>query len=151
MEQRVYRGKLSAEELTERLVQYFAAQPDVQAQRFQGGDGWLVQIGTGDSPATIRHAMTLAVVSLPEDAPGLRVTLGQQQWLTPDEAGNALIWALVAAMTTPWVLFLMLLPLREALRATPLHHAVWEQVDAYATAHGATRETADRLQHPVAG
>lgn len=150
MEQRRYRGELSAADLAEALVRHFDPLPDVQAQKLQGGDGWLVQVGTGDDPKVVRHAVTLAITPVERPDAGLRVTMGQQQWLMPDEAGMALVYALIAALLTPWVLFLMLLPLRGALRSTGLPSQVWDAVEEYVAAHGGVAAAAEQLEHPHA-
>ena len=148
MEQRVYGGNLSAVGLAEALVRHFDPIPDVQAQKFEGGDGWLVQVGTGDDPKVVRHAVTVAITPLADGQSGVRVTMGQQQWLMPDEAGMALVWAIIAAMVTPWVLFLMLLPLREAILSTGLPRQVWEQIEAYARQEGGALQGSETLAHP---
>ena len=150
MEQRVYGGNLSAAGLAEALVRHFDPLPDVQAQKFEGGDGWLVQVGTGDDPAVVRHAVTVAITPLADGQSGLRVTIGQQQWLMPDEAGMALVWAIIAAIVTPWVLFLMLLPLREAILSTGLPRQVWEQIEVETGRGGGTLQGAETLAHPQA-
>ena len=58
MEQRIYRGNLSPAGLAEYLVQQFDPREDLQAQDLGQGDAHAVQIGRGDVPKDLRHAVT---------------------------------------------------------------------------------------------
>jgi hypothetical protein len=148
MEQRTYHGNVSAEGLADFLAQHYGAQHNVQAQRFGEGDSLLVQIGYGDDPAHIRHAVTIAVAATKDEQPGIVVTMGQRQWITPDEAEHAAFWGLLAVILTPWVLFALLWPLSEVISSSTLPGDIWSSVEAYAASQGATNTAATLLTHP---
>src|SRR5579871_660292 len=105
MEQRTYHGDVSAEGLADFLVQRYSTQHDTLAQRIGNGDSLLVQIGHGNNLAHIRHAVTIAIAASKDEQPGIVVTMGQRQWITPEEAEHAAFWGLLAWLITPWVLF----------------------------------------------
>ena len=65
MEQRIYHGEVSPGELADHLVQQYDPRPDVQAQKLGEGDSLLVQIGRGDQPEKVRHAVTVAITRAP--------------------------------------------------------------------------------------
>src|SRR4051812_11891163 len=102
MEQRVYHGSVTPMELADYLVQQYDPQPDLQAQKAGEGASLMVQVGRGDTPEERRHAVTLAITQAPDGQPGVVLTLGQQQWLTPKMATYTAMMGLVSALVTPW-------------------------------------------------
>lgn len=147
MEKRVYRGNITAEELADHLVQHYDPKPNLQAQKIGKDESFLVQIGYGDTPADIRHALTVAIAKT-EDGSGVSVAMGQRQWITPDEAKHAAFWGLLAVLVTPWVLFALIWPLGEAISSTSLPGDIWSLVDTYAVSHGASMSYSEPLSHP---
>lgn len=83
MEQRVYEGSVSPQELAQALINEWD-RDDTVAQGFGDGDRLIVQIGQreagwfSDEP---RQAITLDIEAV---ANGLQVTMGQQQWYKDD-------------------------------------------------------------------
>jgi hypothetical protein len=148
MEQRTYRGDVSAEGLADFLVRRYDPQHNVQAQRFGEGDSILVQIGHGDAPAQIRHAVTVAISATKDELPGIVVTMGQRQWITPDEATHAAFWGLLAVLITPWVLFALLWPLSEVISSSTLPNDIWGAVETYAASQGGVTSESTLLTHP---
>lgn len=151
MEQRTYRGKLSAEGLADFLVQRYDPQVNIQAQRLGAGDSVLVQIGYGENPDRVRHAVTVAIAATTDGEPGLVVTMGQRQWITPEEAGHAAFWGLLAILITPWVLFALLWPLSEMISSTTLPDDVWTSITTYTGSFGVETGSASVLNHPHIG
>ena len=80
MERRTFSGTFNAATLAEHLVSHFDPQPNLQAQDLGQGGAHLVQIGRGDQPAELRHAVTVAIADIGDGS--VTVALGQQQWLT---------------------------------------------------------------------
>src|SRR4029079_13083449 len=76
MEQRIYHGNVTSEGLANYVVQRFDPQHDLQAQKLGEGDSLVVQIGRGDTPEEIRHAVTLGITRAPDSEQGVAVTMG---------------------------------------------------------------------------
>jgi hypothetical protein len=151
VEQRVYHGSVTPVELADFLVQQFDPQRDLQAQKMGEGDSLMVQIGRGDVPEELRHAVTLAITRAPNGQPGVAVTMGQQQWLTPKMASYAAMMGLISVLVTPWVLFALIWPLSEMVGSTSLPADIWNTVDTYLASRGATRTPDRELAHPHGG
>jgi hypothetical protein len=149
MEQRIYRGNLTPEELADHLVNHFDPQNDLQAQKIGSGGSFVVQIGRGDVPKDIRHAVSLGISPAP-DGPGVAVTMGRQQWISPGSATGAAALAMVSVMVTPWALFGLLWPLSDAIGRQSLPRDVWEVVDVFAGSRGAILAGTQELTHPHA-
>jgi hypothetical protein len=148
MEQRTYHGTISPGELADHLVQHFDPQPDIQAQKLGEGDSLAVQIAGGDDRANQRNVLTLAIVRATDAEQGVTVTIGQQQWITPEMAGHAAVIALIGVLVTPWALFGLLWPIREAVSAYTRVSSIWNTVETYTLAHGATPASSTNLTHP---
>lgn len=145
MEQRIYRGEVSAEGLADYLVQRFDPQPDMQAQKLGQGESWIVQVARGDKPEDRSHALSVAIARTGE---GLTVTMGQQQWLTPQLAGYTAMMGLIALLVTPWVLFALIWPVTHLIGSTTLPGEVWSAVDTYMASQGAARDQDRHVTHP---
>lgn len=148
MEQRIYRGYISPAALAEYLVQHFDPQKDLQAQQIGQGGNSIVQIGRGDVPADLRNAVTVAITEAQDDEPGVAVTMGQQQWLTPSKATFAAAIGLVGVLITPLALFALLWPLSDLVGSTTLPGEVWTAIDTYVAAQGGTPGPTQELAHP---
>jgi hypothetical protein len=151
MEQRIYYGEVLPAELAGHLVQQYDPQPDLQAQQLGEGDSLLVQIGRGDQPEKLSHAVTVAITRAPEGASGLVVTMGQQQWLTPSMAGYAAMMGLISVLVTPWALFALIWPISHMLGSATLPGDIWNSIDLYMASRGASRGPDQPLAHPHAG
>lgn len=151
MEQRIYHGEVSPAELAAFLVQQYDPRHDVQAQILGEGDSLLVQIGRGDQPEKIRHAVTVAVTRAPGGEPGVAVTMGQQQWFSPHMAGFAAAMGLVSALITPWALFALLWPISDLVGSATLPGDIWNTIDLHMASRGAARGPDQQLAHPHLG
>ena len=150
MEQRIYRGSLSPADLADFLVTHFDPQENLQAQNIGHGGAHAVQIGRGDVPQEIRHAVTVAITSAPDGGGGLAVTMGQQQWLNQRMATFSAVIGLVGLLVTPFALFGLLWPLSEAIGHSTLPGEVWSTIDTYVASHGGTLDRTEELKHPHA-
>jgi len=151
VEQRIYHGNVPPEDLADHLVQQFDPKPDLQAQKLGEGDSLLVQIGRGDEPAKVRHAVTVAITRAADGAPGLALTMGQQQWFTPAMAGFTAMMGLISFMVTPWALFALVWPVSDMIGSATLPGDIWNSIDLYMASRGATRGPDQQLAHPHAG
>lgn len=148
MEQRVYHGSITPEGLANYLVQHYDPQENLQAQKVGEGNSLLVQIGHGDNPAEMRHAVTVAIAGSHSEEPGVTVTMGQRQWITEEEATHAAFWGLLALLLTPWVLFALLWPLSEMISRSTLPADIWTTIDTYAASQGSAIGQVESLVHP---
>jgi hypothetical protein len=151
MEQRVYRGDIDPEQLADYLVMHFDPQPDLQAQRVGQGRSLLVQIGRGDVPADLRDAVSVAIAESSDEAgDGITVTLGQQQWLTPQRATYTAAIGLVSLLVTPFALFALLWPLSEAVGNRTMVGNIWTAIDNYVVGQGGEVVRTQDIAHPHA-
>jgi hypothetical protein len=144
MEQRVYRGDIDPQELADFLVSHFDPQEDLQAQQIGQQGAHLVQIGRGDV-----HAVTVAIAR-DEDTFGLRVSMGQQQWLNPQTATHAAAIGLISLLITPWALFALLWPLSDVVGKATLPDDIWNAIDTYVAGKGGSLDITQQIQHPHA-
>ena len=149
MEQRTYKAAIDPQALADFLVGYFDPQENLQAQQIGQAGTHLVQIGRGDVPKELRHAVTVAITQN-EAGDGLTVSMGQQQWLTPQTATFAATMGLVGLLVTPFALFALLWPLSEALSSTTLPPDIWEAINTYIAGNGGSFVGTQQLQHPHA-
>jgi hypothetical protein len=150
MEQRIYHGNVSPEGLADYLVQYYGAQEHLRAQKLGQGDSLVVQIGHPHDNE-IRNAVTLGIHRTPENSTDLIVTMGEQQWITPQLAGYAAMMGLVSVLITPWALFALIWPVSQLLGSRVLPGEIWNAVQTYAMSQGAVPGTAQTLTHPHLG
>jgi hypothetical protein len=149
MERRVYHGNLSATALADHLVTTFDPQENLQAQRIGEGETCAVQIGRGDVPEDLRHAATVAITPLDDGGkPGIAVTLGQQQWLTPKMATYAATMGLISVLVTPWALFALLWPVSDLMGSMSLPECIWNEIDNYVITQGGQFDHTEELKHP---
>jgi len=149
MEQRTYRGNISPEALADHLVSQYDPKQDLQAQKIGQGDALMVQIGRGDIPTDMRHAVTVSIARAGEGE--VAVTMGQQQWLTPSMATYTAVMGIISLVVTPWALFALLWPMSEMIGSTTLPGDVWNTIDGYMASQGAVFGGAQDLRHPHAG
>ncbi len=150
MEQRIYGGAVSANDLSAFLVAHFDPQEDVQAQKIGQAGTNLVQIGRGDEPKDLHHALTVAITERQDGAGGVSVTMGQQQWLTPKSATFAASMGLVGLLVTPFALFALLWPISEIIGSSTLPSDIWNIIDSFVISRGGTVESVEHLKHPHA-
>ncbi len=150
MEQRTYHGNITPAGLSDYLVQKYDPQADLQAQKLGQGDSLMVQIGQGDTPDEIRHAVTIGITRSPNDPAALLVTMGQQQWIDPKMMGYVAMMGLIGIMVTPWALFALIWPISRMLGSTTLPSDIWNTIELYTTSQGAATGATQKLVHPHA-
>jgi hypothetical protein len=151
MEQRIYRGDIDPEQLADYLVSQFDPQENLQAQRIGQGRSLIVQIGRGDVPEELRDAVTVAIAEASDEAgDGIAVTLGQQQWLTPQRATYAAVIGLVSILVTPFALFALVWPLSQAVGTQTMVGNIWSAIDQYVVMQGGALARTQDVAHPHA-
>jgi len=151
MQQKIYRGNFAPSELADFLVQHFDPQPDIQAQKIGKDDAYIVQVGQGDVVEKIRNAISLSIARSSDDASQVVVSMGEQHWITPTMAGGAAFWGLIAALVTPWALFMLLWPLSEAMSGRTLPGDIWNQVEIGVASLGGSLAELRTVTHPHEG
>lgn len=150
MEQRIYHGNITPEALADYLVQTYNSQEKMRAQRIGQGDNLVVQIGYDHDHKEIRNAITIGIHPAPGSAGDLAVTMGEQQWITPQLAGYAVMMGLVGIMVTPWALFALIWPVSELFAAHALPGDIWNTIEVFTIGQGAVTGPAQTLTHPHA-
>jgi DNA-directed RNA polymerase subunit RPC12/RpoP len=132
MEQRTYRGDIEPGGLADALVARFN-HGDLMAHKIVGQDGHiLVQIATRDwGWGAARSALSAGVAPVEG---GVRVTLGQQQWM--DAAASLAITGL-GALVNPLSLLGRIDDLARDVGKLTLPQKVWEAVEYYVDSVGA--------------
>jgi ribosomal protein L40E len=144
MEQRVYHGTLSPEDLARMLLETWD-RDQTMAQAFGEGPRMIVQIGQreagwfSDEP---RQALTLDIESIDD---GVQVTMGQQQWYK-DGGGQIMVGGLIGFLP-----FFFTFPLGRLFGGDDgiddsLPGQIWRSIDQYVGQFGAATGATQRLQ-----
>ena len=145
MQQRIYQGGAATPAaVADYLVQQFAETRRLRAQTLGQGDSLIVQIGREGRS----HVLTLGIARRPETPQELVVTMGEQEWLHSGSALYGVAGSLAGALFTPWALFGLIWPLKHMLDAQNLPAEVWNMLDVYLGAQGATLAQESRPTHP---
>lgn len=150
MEQRTYHGTITPDQLADYLVQLYDPQKNMQAQKIGQGDSLIVQIAMSDEPENKRGALTIAIVRATDAESGVMVTMGEQQWLTPNNMAYAAMMAAISVLITPWALFGLIWPVSQIMATRMLPNDVWNTIDTYMVGQGAQRSYTQQLDHPHA-
>ncbi len=150
MEQRIYHGTVTPQALADYLVQHYNSQEKMRAQRIGEGDNLVVQVGYDHDHKDIRNAITIGIHPAPGNAGDLAVTMGEQQWITPQLAGYAVMMGLVGLLVTPWALFALLWPVSELFAAHALPGDIWNTIEVFTMTQGAVAGPPQTLTHPHA-
>ena len=170
MQQRRYNSILTPEMLGDLLVQHYDGERRTEAQRVGSGDSVLVQVRRGregrqHTALTIGISRAAANEAL-ENAPGIThpadgdapaaptttaekdlvVTIGEQQWFKPEDHSGPVVGSLIGALFTPWALFGLLSPLRQAARGYADSNDVWPTIENSILTQGGTLLSQTELQ-----
>ena len=146
----MYHGNITPEALADYLVQHYNSQEKMRAQRIGQGDNLVVQVGYDHDHKEIRNAITIGIHHAPGSASDLAVTMGEQQWITPQLAGYAVMMGLVGIMVTPWALFALIWPLSQLFAAHALPGDIWNTIEVFTIGQGAVAGPTQTLTHPHA-
>jgi hypothetical protein len=143
MEQRIFHGDLTPQEVAQVILAHFN-QNNYQAQQFGTGDQIVVQIAT----RAMRQSggQTALTVSLREVEDGIAVQIGKQDWLG---VAASLGETVFTAWRNPFNLISRLDDLAQDIEHLQLSDNVWELIEATARAAGATFELSERLRRLV--
>jgi hypothetical protein len=143
MEQRIYHGNLSPQDISESLLAHFN-RGNLRAQQLGDTDRLIVQIGT--RPGAMAGGDTTVSVILQKVEDGVAVQLGQQAWLG---IAASLGTTALAAMRNPFNLLGRLDDLAQDISNLQINEQVWQAIDEVAHAAGASQELSNRLRRAV--
>ena len=143
MEQRIYHGNLTSNDISEVLISHFN-RGNLRAQQLGDADRLIVQIGT--RPGAMAGGDTTVAVVLQKVEDGIAVQLGQQAWLG---IAASLGTTALAAMRNPFNLLGRLDDLAQDIQNLQINEQVWQAIDEVAHAAGASTELSNRLRRTV--
>jgi hypothetical protein len=143
MEQRIYHGELSPEEVGRALCAHFT-RGTLVAQQLTGEGQVVVQVATHQRPAS--GGQTALTITLQKVEDGLGVQVGKQAWLG---VAASLGQTALSLWRNPLNLLGRLDDLAQDIENLQLTEEVWRVVENVARMHGATLELSDRLRRLV--
>ena len=143
MEQRIYHGNLTPEDISEALIAQFN-RGNLRAQQLGDADRLIVQIGT--RPGAVSGGDTTLSVVLQKVEDGVAVQIGQQAWLG---IAASLGTTALAAIRSPFNLLGRLDDLAQDIQNLQIDEQVWQIIDNAARLAGASQELSNRLRRAV--
>jgi hypothetical protein len=143
MEQRIYHGNLTIEDISEALIAHFN-RGNLRAQQLGDADRLIVQIGT--RPGALSGGDTTLSVILQKVEDGVAVQLGQQAWLG---IAASLGTTALAAIRSPFNLLGRLDDLAQDIQNLQINEQIWQAINEVARLAGASQELSNRLRRVV--
>ena len=143
MDQRIYHGKITPQDLANSLMANFN-RGNFRVQQIGSGDRIAVQIAT--SEAAISGGKTAMSVSFQKVADGVAVQIGQQTWVG---VAASLGLSALFALSNPWTLLNRLDDIAQDFENLQLSEEVWKTIEGTARAMGSGFELSDRLRRSV--
>ncbi len=143
MEQRIYHGNLTPEDLAYALQGEFH-RGNLRVQEIDSEEKILVQIATRDQP--LSGGQTALTITLHKVEDGVAVSIGKQAWLG---VAASLGQTAMAAWRNPWRLLERLDDLAQDVENLQLAERVWQALEKTSNRLGATFELSERLRRMV--
>lgn len=143
MEQRIFHGAVSPQDFARALSARFN-RGNLQTQQFGQGDNIVVQIATRQSARA--GGATVLTVTLQKVEDGVSVQVGKQAWIG---LAASLGQSALAALRNPFYLLGRLDDIAQDIENLQLSDEVWQELEQYARAAGATFELSERLRRLV--
>ena len=140
MDQRIFHGELTAEEVGRALVAHFT-RGNLIAQNFKSGEKMIVQVATHRMSTS--GGQTALTVSLQPVEDGLAVQVGEQSWLG---VAASLGTTFFSAWRNPFNILGRLDDLAQDIENLQLSDQVWRVVENVARMKGASFELSERLR-----
>jgi hypothetical protein len=139
MDQRVYHGNITPEDIARSLVGHFN-RGNLRVQAVGNSPSMVVQIATAAQPAS--GGQTALSISLRSIEDGVSVQIGQQAWL--GVAANLGMSAIVA-LRNPFALLSRLDDIAQDIEYIQLSDEVWKVIDDAARSLAASHQLSERL------
>lgn len=143
MEQRIFHGDLTPNELAEKLLAHFN-RGNMRTQMFGNQQNLTVQISTREGAAS--GGQTALTVQIKPVADGLMVSVGEQAWLG---VAASMGQTVVATLLNPWNLLNRLDDLAQDIENLQMVDTVWQVVNLAAQQQHASTQISERLQRAV--
>jgi hypothetical protein len=143
MEQRIYHGTLTPDQIAQALVAKFN-RGNLHTQQLGSGQQVVVQVAT--RPGAASGGQTAMSITLQKVEDGVAVQVGKQAWLG---VAASLGQTALAAMRSPFNLLGRLDDLAQDIESLQVSQQVWEAVEEVARAAGASYELSERLRRMV--
>ncbi len=143
MEQRIFHGNLTAEDLAYTLHGEFH-RGNLRVQQIEDGEKILVQIATRERP--LSGGQTALTVTLENVEDGVAISIGKQAWLG---VAASLGQTAFTAWRNPWRLLERLDDLAQDVENLQLSERVWQTLENSSLRMGATFELSERLKRMV--
>ncbi|MCL4560402.1 MAG: zinc ribbon domain-containing protein [Chloroflexi bacterium] len=140
MEQRIYHGTITPNDIARELVSYFN-RGNFRVQQIGSGSQVAVQIATRDHPAS--GGQTALSVSIQDVSDGIQIQVGNQAWLG---VAASLGMTALSALRNPFALIGRLDDLAQDIESLQLTEEIWSVIDGAARAAGAGHELSERLR-----
>lgn len=143
MEQRIYHGDLSPNDIARSLVAKFN-RGNLRAQQLGGGKQIVVQIATREGAQS--GGQTAMAVTIQDVEDGVSVQVGKQTWLS---VAASLGYSALIALRSPFNILGRLDDIAQDIENLQMTEEVWSTIDAVARASGASFELSERLRRLV--
>lgn len=140
MEQRIFHGNLSPNDIAQALLAHFN-RGNLHAQVIGQSDALHVQIATRPGPAS--GGQTALTVQIKKVNDGVMVSVGEQAWLgVAADMGQTVI----ATLMSPWNLLGRLDDIAQNIENMQIVDTVWKIIAKTAQSAGASTQISERLQ-----
>lgn len=143
MDQRIYHGKISPQDLANSLISNFN-RGNIRVQQIGSGDQIAVQIATSET--AVSGGKTALSVHLQKVEDGVSVQIGKQNWVG---VATSLGLSAIFALANPWTLLNRLDDIAQDYESLQLSEEVWDTINGTARAMGTGFELSDRLRRSV--
>jgi hypothetical protein len=140
MDQRIYHGELTPNDIARSLIAHFN-RGGLEVQQVGSGDQIAVQIATPPHPAS--GGQTAIAVTIRKFEDGITIMVGQQAWLG---VAASLGMSALSALRNPLSLLGRLDDIAQDIQSLQLTEEIWKICDASARAVGAGTRLSERLR-----
>lgn len=143
MEQRIFHGKITPQDLAQNLLAFFN-RGNYRVQQIGSGQKISVQIATAE--AAMSGGKTAMCIILQQVEDGVAVQIGRQAWIG---VAASLGLSALAALNNPWTLLDRLDDIAQDVESLKLRDEVWKTLETTARALGSGYELSTRLRRSV--
>lgn len=143
MEQRIFHGEITPQDLATALIARFN-RGNLQAQQVGNGERIAVQVATHRIARS--GGNTAMTIELKNAADGVSVLIGRQAWMGVAASLGA---TALAALRNPFSILGRLDDLAQDIESLQLSEQIWQTIESTAQSAGATFELSERLRRMV--
>jgi hypothetical protein len=143
MEQRIYHGDLSPDDIARSLIAKFN-RGNLRAQQLGSGKQIVIQIATNTQASS--GGQTALSVSIQKVDDGVSIHVGEQAWLS---VAASLGYSALTALRNPFNLLGRLDDIAQDIENLQITEAVWNTIEVAVKAAGASFELSERLRRSV--